>query len=426
MRKRVVIVGAGLAGLRGAEVLRKEGFSGSLTIIGDEPYGPYDRPPLSKRVLTGHVPVSSLGLPRRGGMEVEWCLGAGASGLDMGNRTVMLDSGGRVPFDKLLIATGAAARPWANAEEAALAGVFTLRGRDDAQALRGALAARPRRVLIIGGGFIGCEVASSCRELGLSVAVVDPSPAPMARHAGAAMGRMLARIMRTAGVELRLGARVVGLEGTAGHVRRARLSDDRALDADVVLVAMGAVREVAWLEGSGLQADPAGIRCDDFCRALDAAGRPMDGVYAAGDVALWPHPLYGGRLVSLEHWGNAVEQSRTAAHNMLSPADALVPYRYLPAFWSSQFGLNIKSIGLADGADQVAITQGDPKKSRFVAVFGGQGRTLAAFAVDSARWLSPYEGAIALRAPFPPMRRGVEGECRAPVPPEFPPARRAS
>ncbi len=417
-------MGAGLAGLRAAETLRKEGFSGSLTIIGDEAYGPYDRPPLSKRVLTGQVAVSRLGLPRRSGMEAEWCLGARASRLDMKNRTVVLDRGGRVGFDKLLIATGAVARPWASAAEAALAGVFTLRGRDDAQALREALAATPRRVLIIGGGFIGCEVASSCRELGLSVTVVDPSPAPMARHMGSALGRMLARNMRKAGVELRLGARVTGLEGIAGHVRRARLSDGRTIDADLVLAAMGATRDVAWLEGSGLHVAPSGILCDAFCRALDPDGRPIEGVYAAGDVALWPHPLYGGRLVSLEHWGNAVEQSRAAARNMLSPPDSLVPYRYLPAFWSSQFGLNIKSIGLADGADQVAITQGDPGKGRFVAVFGGAGRTLAAFSVNSARWLPPYEDAILRKAPFPPIRRGVEGECRAPVSPEFPPPRK--
>ncbi len=407
-RRRIVIVGAGLAGLRAAEALRKEGFSGPLTVIGDEAYAPYDRPPLSKHVLTGRIPVEKLSLPRAGGLDITWRLGVSAARLDMDARAVELADGGRVEFDSLLIATGAKARPWPRPEESRLSGVFTLRTRDDARAFRAALAGRPRRVLIVGGGFIGSEAASSCRELGLPVTVVHSAPAPMAGVVGGVVGGMLARVMRTAGVDLRLGVKVSALEGSEGRVRRARLSNGGSVDADVVLAAMGAVRGVEWLEGSGIAADPAGIQCDAFCRALDASGKPVEGVCAAGDAAAWPHPLYGGRMVTLEHWGNAVEQAAAAARTLLSPPGAAPAYNWLPAFWSSQFGLNIKGLGLADGADGMVIAHGSPRENRFLAVFGRNGRTVAALSVNSGRWLPAYADPISRGAPFPCTRRGVD------------------
>jgi NADPH-dependent 2,4-dienoyl-CoA reductase/sulfur reductase-like enzyme len=424
--ERIAIVGAGLAGLRGAEALRGAGFEGRLAIIGEEAHRPYDRPPLSKRVLTGEITTDRLGLPGENGLRAEWHLGQRASRLDMRNREIELDGGGRVEFDKLLIATGARARPWSNAGEAKLDGVFTLRGREDAESFAAALASRPKRVLVIGGGFIGCEVASACRELRLPVTMVDPSPTPLARLMGSVLGKVLVRVMRSAGVELCLGTTATELEGTAGRVRRARLSNGKAIDAEVVLVAMGATRDLGWLQGSGLAADSRGITCDGFCRALDPSGKVVDGVFAAGDVARWPHPLYGGRLVTLEHWGNAVEQSAVAAQNMTGRPEAWKAYSHLPAFWSSQFGLHIKSLGLTDSSDQMVIAQGNPRDNRFVAAFGGKGRTLAAVSFNSARWLPAYAEPIQRGAPFPPIQNGVESTSSSPVSPGFPPARRTT
>src|SRR5689334_11126792 len=170
---QVVIVGASLAGLRAAEALRRGGFRGRLTLVGDEPYEPYDRPPLSKQVLTGRAGPEATALPQDSGLDADWRLGTAAVGLDLAGKRVRLADGGELDFDRLLIATGTRARPWPNPAEAALEGVVTLRGRDDTVRLRGELAAGPRRVLVIGAGFTGSEIASACRSLGLAVTVTE-------------------------------------------------------------------------------------------------------------------------------------------------------------------------------------------------------------------------------------------------------------
>lgn len=181
---RVVIIGASLAGWRAAHALRREGFDGALTIVGDEVYEPYDRVPLSKQVLTGLVPADRTALPRVGGLDADWRLGQPAVGLDRRNKRVLLAGGEQVAFDRLLIATGARARAWPNSAEAALDGVHTVRGHDDATRLRQKLAAGPRHVLVIGAGFIGSELASDCRELGLPVTVVERGPGAPRRGTG--------------------------------------------------------------------------------------------------------------------------------------------------------------------------------------------------------------------------------------------------
>ena len=179
-RGRIVIVGASLAGLRAAESLRNQGFTGILTIIGDEKHEPYDRPPLSKQVLKGWVPADHTKLPRMRKVDADWRLGVAATGLDRVHKQVLLANGDKVPFDRLLIATGVRSRPWFNAQEASLEGIFTLRTSDDACRMQAALAAKPRRVLIIGAGFIGSEVASVCHDLGLAVTVAERAAAPLA------------------------------------------------------------------------------------------------------------------------------------------------------------------------------------------------------------------------------------------------------
>ncbi|MFH8798308.1 NAD(P)/FAD-dependent oxidoreductase [Streptomyces sp. NPDC017936] len=420
---RIVVVGASLAGLRAAETLREEGFAGSLTMIGDEPYEPYDRPPLSKQVLLGAADAERTALPRRRALDATWRLGVAATGLDMAARRVRLADGDEVPYDRLLIATGVRARPWPHEAEAALDGVFVLRTRDDGVALARRLAQGPRRVLVIGAGFTGSEIASACRERGLPVTVAERGAAPLVGALGGVVGAVAAELQREHGVDLRCGVMVTALEGDAsGRVRAAHLSDGSTVETDVVVVSLGATRNTEWLAGSGLGAGPRGIACDAGCRAFDIRGIVTDDVYVAGDVARSPHPLFGYQFLSLEHWGNAVSQATTAAHNMLSASPERVPHMWMPAFWSSQFGVNVKSVGVPPLGTEIVVTQGSLADRRFVGVYGYQGRVIGAVAFDQARWLPFYQELIETTAPFPPSFATVDRRADAgrPLDADFP------
>jgi NADPH-dependent 2,4-dienoyl-CoA reductase/sulfur reductase-like enzyme/ferredoxin len=421
---RIVIVGASLTGLSAAERLREEGFTGPLTLIGEESHAPYDRPPLSKQVLAGSVPSEDTSLPRRRAIDAEWRLGVAATGLDLAAKQVHLADGSRIGFDKLLIATGVRARSWPNAAEAALAGVLTLRTREDAATLRRLLAAHPRRVLVIGAGFIGCEVASVCRELGLAVTVAEGGPAPLGAALGGVIGAIAGELQIENGVDLRCGVRVVSLDGDAtGQLRSALLSDGTRLDVDVAVAALGAVRNVEWLAGSGLASGLWGVACDAGCRAFDVNGLVTDDVFVAGDVARAPQPMFGYQFLATEHWGNAVSQAEVAAHNMVSGETERWPYLGVPKFWSVQFGTEIKSVGVPSVADQVAIVQGSVALRRFLAVYGYKGRIVAAVAFNQNKWLDYYEALIDQAAPFPPSFRRVDEPADAqPVPAGFQPA----
>ncbi len=416
--EQIVIVGASLAGLRGAEAVREAGFQGKLTLVGDEPDAPYNRPPLSKHLLTREIPASHTALPNIRTLNAAWHLGVAATGLDIKNRTVELANGDRLPFDQLLITTGTRPRPWSNPEEAALDGVFLLRSQGDAARLRAKLAAMPQRVLIIGGGFIGCEVASCCCDLGLPVTVVERK-APLAHALGKAIGDIVAQMQREAGVDLRLGVSGDKIEGNSqGRVQRVHLDDGTMIDTDLVVVALGAVRNVEWLQESGLAVDQRGVRCDQFCRVLDPHGAIVEGIFVAGDVAQWPHPLYGNRVIAIEHWGNAVVQAQTAAYNMVAKTvETMRVHDHLPDFWSSQFGVNIKTIGLAETADQLVFTQGSAKERSFIAAYGEAGRTIAVLSFNLARWLPAYKDQI--NKPFPPMQGAFNQFERSPIDPEF-------
>ncbi|WP_336487931.1 NAD(P)/FAD-dependent oxidoreductase [Methylobacterium nigriterrae] len=413
--ERAVVVGASLAGLRGAESLRRAGFAGSLTVVGAEPHRPYDRPPLSKHVLTGEVAADATALPNLVPLDAQWKLGVAATGLDRANRAVRLADGSRLAYDRLLIATGARARSWPNPHEGRLAGVHTLRDRADAAALRADLAAGPRRVLVVGGGFIGCEVASGCRALGLPVTLVEPAPTPLARVLGTHLGAVIGAIHAARGLDLRCGAEVEWLEDDGrGRVARAHLAGGGAIEADIVVIALGVVRNTDWLDGAGLSADEGGLDCDAAGHALDADGRPDTRIAAAGDVARFPHPLYGGARVALEHWGHAIEQAEHAGRLLAGGAPGK-PYGALPTFWSTQHRLNIKSVGLTKGADGLVIAQGSPEEGRFLAVYGRAGRCIAAVSVDCARWLPAYAAQVADRAPFPPISAATDQPARLAV-----------
>jgi NADPH-dependent 2,4-dienoyl-CoA reductase/sulfur reductase-like enzyme len=418
-----VIVGASLAGLNAAETLRAEGFTGHLTLIGDEPYLPYDRPPLSKAVMTGWFPAEHSQLPRHETLTgVEWRLDVAATGLDLAGKRVHLADGQTIPYDRLLIATGTRARPWPNPAEAALEGVFTLRGRDDAQQLRQRLAAKPHRVLVIGGGFTGSEIASDCCELGLPVTVTERGTAPLVGALGGVIAARAATLQRQHGVDLRCQATVTALEGDEqGRLRRAYFSDGSTLDADVAVVALGAVRNTEWLHNCGLAVGSFGVTCEASCRVVDINAIVVDDVFAAGDVARFPAPLFDYQFLALEHWGNAVEQGQVAGHNMICAPSDRRPHVAVPAFWSSQFGVNIKSVGVPTAADEVMITQGSLDDASFVAVYGKAGRVVAAVTFDQAKWLEAYRRLIEQAAPFPPDRHWVDQPASAaPIPADFP------
>ncbi|MFD8739982.1 NAD(P)/FAD-dependent oxidoreductase [Streptomyces sp. NPDC059618] len=420
---RIVVVGASLAGLRGAETLREKGFAGSLTMIGDEPGEPYDRPPLSKQVLLGRASAERTALPRLRSLDATWRLGTPATGLDMAARRVRLADGEEVPYDRLLIATGVRARPWPNEAEAELDGVFVLRTREDSAALARRLDAGPKRVLVIGAGFTGSEIASACRERGLPVTVAERGAAPLVGALGGVVGAVAAEMQRENGVDLRTGVMVTALEGdAAGRVRAAQLSDGSTVETDVVIVSLGAQRNTEWLAGSGLGAGPRGIACDAGCRAFDIRGIVTDDIYAAGDVARCPNALFGYQFLSLEHWGNAVSQARIAAHNMLSESTDRLPHMEVPAFWSSQFGVNIKSVGIPSMGTEILISQGSLADHRFLGVYGYQGRVIGAVAFDQGRWLPFYRQLIETTAPFPPPFATVDRrpEGRRPLDADFP------
>jgi 3-phenylpropionate/trans-cinnamate dioxygenase ferredoxin reductase subunit len=288
-------------------------------------------------------------------------------------------------------------------------GVFTLRTARDAARLREALEAGPNRVLIIGAGFIGSEVASVCRELGLAVTVAERGSTPLVGALGSVIGAIAADLQREHGVDLRCGVGVTALEGDAsGHVRHAKLSDGTTIDADVVLASLGSIRNTEWLKSARLAAGFWGIGCDSGCRAFDINGVVTDSIYVAGDIARFPHVLYEYQFVALEHWDNAMAGARVAAHNMV----CLEPDRWahlpLPMFWSAQFGVNIKSVGICSYGDQIVFTQGSARNRRFAAAYGKRGRIVGAVTFDHAKWLQYYADLIERSAPFPPPIAGFD------------------
>lgn len=419
---RVVIVGASLAGLRAAEHLRRAGFPGTLTLIGDEESEPYDRPPLSKQVLAGRTAAERTRLPRAMDLGAEWLLGVPAVRLDRHRTVVQLGDGREVGYDRLLIATGVRNRPWPIAEQAALHGVASIRTAADTAQLAELLAGRPGRVLVIGGGFTGSEVASVCRQRDLAVTLVERGPAPLAGALGGVVGEVVAGIQRAHGVDLRCDATVEALEGDAdGRFRQATLSDGSRVDADVAVVALGALRNTEWLLDSRLAAGPVGIATDAGCRAIDIDGLVVDDVFAAGDVTRFPHPLYDYQFLALEHWENAVAQARIAAHNMVSPIMRRLPHISVPLFWSIQFGLNIKSVGVPTYGEEIQFTQGSVAERSFVAAYGHEGRVVAAVTFDEAKWLDFYRRAIESAARFPLDLHAIDGPATTgPVPADFP------
>ncbi len=421
MTGRCVIVGASLAGLRAAEGLRDAGHDGEIVIVGAERHRPYDRPPLSKAVLAGKIGADHIDLPERRSIDADWRLGVAATGVDPAARSLRLSDGGALSYDRLLVATGTRASPWPNRQEAGLAGVFTLRDRDDVAPLKNRLDATDGRIVIVGGGFIGCEIATICRHLGRPVTVLERGPAPMLRGLGRTLGDLMARRHRTQGVDLRTGVGVTALlDDGHGSFTGVRLTDGNLVDADLCIMALGAVRNTDWLAGSGLKTDRLGLHADGYCRALREDGSPAEDIFVAGDVAVWPSRLFGQQM-AIEHWSNADEQARTAAFNMVAHSGTVREHDYLPTFWSNQAGVTIKAVGMPSIADSAAVVQGSFDGDGFVALFGREGRAVGAISLDRGRYLDFYARMIRNRAPFGEAIKTVEGGAAVRFDPGFAP-----
>ena len=384
MRGSVSIVGASLAGYWAAETLRRDGFEGRISLIGDEPHAPYDRPPLSKKFLAGDLDDDRLPLTtaeKLADLGLEMRLGCRATGLDVATRTLEVD-GVAEPYDGLLIATGARCRNLPGT--AGLAGVHTLRTRDDAEAIRDALANGARRVVVVGAGFIGAEVASTAIGRGAEVTMVEALEAPFGRVLGVEMGAVMADVHRRHGVDLRTG---VGVDEVLGDDRLAgvRLADGATLEADLLVVGIGVVPNTDWLEGSGLTLDD-GVVCDETCLAAPD-------VAAAGDVARWPNPRYG-EVMRVEHWDNAVQQGVHAARRLLQSDEEARPYAPVPWFWTDQYDRKVQLAGRPHTDDEVRVVAGSTAEHRFAAFYGRDGRFTAALGMNRPRQVMQSKGLL--------------------------------
>jgi 3-phenylpropionate/trans-cinnamate dioxygenase ferredoxin reductase component len=384
--RTIAIVGTSLAGLRAAETLRRDGFDDRIVAIGAEPHLPYDRPPLSKELLRGDWDPDQIVLRKQGvdDLDLDWRLDARAVALDVSSREVELHDGERIAFDGLVIATGATPRRLPNQPN--YVGLFTLRTLDDALALRELLDARPK-VGVIGAGFIGAEVAATCRTRGLDVTLLEMLPQPMVRGLGPDLGAAIAGVHRDHGVDLRTGVQVEGIEGDGdGQVTGVRLADGSLVEADVVVVGVGVMPETGWLEGSGLTLEN-GVVCDASCCAAP-------NIVAAGDVARWPNLLFDGALMRLEHWTNATEQGVHAARRLLGDESAFAP---VPFVWSDQYDRKIQTVGLVSADAEVHVAHGTLDERQFVALFGKDGRITGALGFNRPRNVMQYRKLIAER-----------------------------
>jgi NADPH-dependent 2,4-dienoyl-CoA reductase/sulfur reductase-like enzyme len=376
----LVVVGASLAGLRAVEAARRAGYAGTITLVGAEEHLPYDRPPLSKEFLTAvetpPAPTLREEAVLRDELGISLRLGAPATSLDTAEHTVWL---GHDPlrYTALVIASGASPRTMPGAER--LGGVHTLRTLNDARRIRAALDAGARTV-VVGAGFIGSEIASSARQRGSTVTVVEAMPTPLARPVGEQMGAVLASMHERHGTTLRCGVGVEALEGT-DRVEAVRLADGSRIEADLVVVGIGVAPNIDWLADSGLELGN-GIECD---KTLQTSA---PGVYAAGDLASWPNPLFDTRM-RLEHWTIAAEQGGVAARHAIDPAGATA-YSTVPYFWSDWYGRRIQFVGVAAGADEVAVVSGDTDGEAFLALYRRGDRLLGALGLEQRSQIMKY------------------------------------
>jgi NADPH-dependent 2,4-dienoyl-CoA reductase/sulfur reductase-like enzyme len=349
MTKRIVIVGGGLAAARTAEQLRRSAFDGSITIVSAEGHLPYDRPPLSKQVLRSELDDVTL-KPREfyDDNNITLTLGSAVRSLDAGAQTVTLDDGHQLEYDEVVIATGLVPRRIPSFPS--LPGIHVLRSLDESMALREEAGAA-RRAVVIGAGFIGCEVAASLRGLGVAVVMVEPQPEPLASVLGEQIGALVSRLHRAEGVDVRTG---VGVDSVTGQdrVEKVALTDGSEVDTDLVVVGIGSRPATDWLEGSGVEVDN-GVVCDRVGRTS------APHVWALGDVASWQNAT--GHQARVEHWSNVAEQARVLVPSLLGqelPSNLVV----VPYFWSDQYDIKIQCLGEPEADDVVHLVEDDGRK----------------------------------------------------------------
>lgn len=386
--------------MRAAEALRREGFTGRLTLIGSETHWPpFDRPPLSKQVLVGKwetdKAILRTDLDPSTDHQLDLRLGRKAINLDVGERRIDLDDDTSLTFDGLVIATGTTPRTLPGVQQ--VRGIHVLRTVDDCMALRKELDG-PASVAIIGGGFIGCEVAAACRTLGHPVSIIEALPLPLVRVLGEQIGTFVADLHRSHGVEVHLGSGVDGIDGEM-RAEGVRLSNGETVKADVVVVGIGVVTNTSWLEAAGLVLDN-GVLCDE---ALVAVG--AEGIVAAGDIARWPNPMYDGTLMRIEHWTNAAEQGEHAARSLLawSRGEEPPPFVSIPYFWSEQYDVRFQMVGTWAQGDEQHIVEGDPfgEERKGVMAFVRDGTVIGALCINRPNRTLPWRKHIEARAPFP-------------------------
>jgi 3-phenylpropionate/trans-cinnamate dioxygenase ferredoxin reductase subunit len=385
--KGIVIVGGGLAAARTAEQLRRSEFTGRITIVSDEAHLPYDRPPLSKEVLRKEVDDVAL-KPREfyDEKDIILRLGAAATGLDATAQTVTLADGTVLGYDELVIATGLIPRRIPAFPD--LEGVRVLRSFDESMALR-EHATEAQHAVVIGAGFIGCEVAASLRSLGVDVVLVEPQPTPLAAVLGEQIGELVARLHRDEGVDVRTGVGVAELRGDT-HVEQVVLSDGTELTADLVVVGIGSRPATEWLEGSGIDVDN-GVLCDEAGRTSVA------NVWALGDVASWRDAT--GHQARVEHWSNVADQARVVVPAMLG--QDVAPVVVVPYFWSDQYDVKIQCLGEPEATDIVHLVEDDGRK--FLAYYERDGVVVGVVGGGMPGKVMKARGKIAAATPIAEM-----------------------
>lgn len=373
--KHIAVVGASLAGLHVVQHLRRMGFEGQITWIGDEPHLPYDRPPLSKKILLGEATLEDIALRTQPyeALDLTLRLGVRAVSLDGATKTIGLADGTRVQADAIFICTGVRARPLPHI--APLPGIHTLRTLEDAQAI-GDLLTKNTRIVVVGGGFIGAEVAAVARQRGLDVVLVEPAPTLMLRGLGPRWGAFMERVHREQGVDVRTGVGVSAAEGTSA-LEAVVLTDGTRVETSLMVVGIGGDPNVEWLEGSGVELDNGVV--------VDAYGESsVPGIYAVGDVARFYHDGYGEH-VRVEHWTNAVEMAKAAVTNLLQEERAI--FVTTPLVWSDQFHLKIQTAGRFHPDDEEIVTMGSEEQGEFLALRGRDGVLTGALSVNRASML---------------------------------------
>ncbi|MDE0137711.1 MAG: FAD-dependent oxidoreductase [bacterium] len=391
-RPAVVIVGASLGGFRTAHALRRLRFEGRIILVGDEAHLPYDRPPLSKEVLTeekqpGDTYFRAADFFGEQGIELK--LGSPAVGLDGEGRTITLATGEQLGYDAAVIATGARPRRLPGME--GLPGVHVMRTLDDSASIRSALDGA-RHVVVVGAGFIGSEVAASARHRGAAVTVLEAAGQPLVAAVGAEVGQRCAALHDLYGTELRCGAGVEGIDRTRDGLA-VRLAGGPAVGCDLVVVGIGVIPNIEWLEGSGIEIDRA-VLCDRYMRTS------LPGVYALGDLASWFNPRYGERM-RVEHWTNTVQQSTAVARNIVASVAGGDPVAYdgIPYFWSDQYGHRLQLVGRASG-DELAFVHDPPDSPAMMALYRDGDRLGGAFAIDTVGPLMQMRSLLVRNAGF--------------------------